>query len=170
MKTERQILKKHFGKYYPKLEKWEFFNHILNAMNEIANIGSVEDMIKTVDQGCGFDEDLFGNKETVQLKVDWKSVIDYLNIQAQKKFKYVNSHKTIIEARIKEGYSIDDFYDVINDRVGEWICNKDMKKYIRPSTLFNASKFDGYLNNREDNNSTGDNNFEYNPTEEAELL
>lgn len=169
MKLEREILEKHFGEFYPKLEKWEFFNHILNAMNEIANLGSVEDMIKTVDQGCEFDEDLFGKKEVIEIKVDWKKVLDQLNVISRKKFKYVDSHKRVIEARIKEGYSIEDFYTVIAFKCQEWNDTSN-RMYLRPSTLFKASKFDGYLNDVTSKDLSGDNNFEYNPTEEPELL
>lgn len=169
MKLEREILEKHFGEYYPKLEKWEFFNHILNAMNEIANLGSVEDMIKQVDQGTPFDEDLFGDPQDKHERVIWKEVLDYLNLKSKKSFKYVDAHKRLIEARIKEGNSKEDFFKVIDDRVGEWICDPVMRRYLRPSTLFQASKFEGYLNDYDPKSLTGDNNFNFNPTDEPEL-
>ena len=160
MKREREILKKHFGEYYPRLEKWEFFNHILNAMNEIANEGSVDDMMKQ----CDPQAELFEEEKPI-----WKRVIEYLNIKAGKNFRFVKSSQRLIEARLKEGYSLEDFYTVIAVKTKEW-KGSSQAQYLRPKTLFNASNFEGYLNQEEIQELTGDAAFEYNPSEEPDLL
>lgn len=85
-----------------------------------------------------------------ELKIDfydYKSVIDYLNDKAGTSFKNVESHKKFIRARYNEGYSIDDFKKVIDNKVAQWISDPKMEKFLRPSTLF-ASKFDMYLNEK----------------------
>ena len=48
-------------------------------------------------------------------------------------------------ARLKDGYTVDDAKLVIDKKFKEW-NGTDMAKYIRPTTLFSKSKFDGYLN------------------------
>ena len=41
----------------------------------------------------------------------------------------------------------DDFKRVIDTKTAEW-KGTDMEQYLRPETLFSASKFEGYLNQR----------------------
>lgn len=49
-----------------------------------------------------------------------------------------------INARLAEGYTVEDFYKVIDKKCAEW-RGTDMEKYLRPETLF-GSKFENYLN------------------------
>lgn len=49
-----------------------------------------------------------------------------------------------INARLAEGYTVEDFYSVIDKKCAEW-KGSDMEKYLRPETLF-GSKFENYLN------------------------
>lgn len=74
-----------------------------------------------------------------------KEIVDYLNLKAGTKYK-ANSDKTrkSIEARMNEGYTVEDFKTVINKKTKEWL-KTDMSKYLRPETLF-GSKFESYLN------------------------
>lgn len=74
-----------------------------------------------------------------------KCIIDYLNESIGSNYKY-NSKQTIkdITARFKDGFVLDDFYDVIDKKVTEWF-NTEMQQYLRPSTLF-GTKFEQYLN------------------------
>jgi uncharacterized phage protein (TIGR02220 family) len=79
------------------------------------------------------------NKENIY------TIVNFLNEKLGTKFK-PNSKKTksCINARLNEGYSIDDFKTVINKKYDSWI-NTEHAKYLRPETLF-GNKFDGYLN------------------------
>lgn len=74
-----------------------------------------------------------------------KEIIDYINSVLKSKYKY-NSKSTSdkIQARLNEGYTIEDFKTVIDKKFKEW-NNTDMQKYLRPETLF-GNKFEGYLN------------------------
>lgn len=75
-----------------------------------------------------------------------KKIIDYLNYKTKKRYKYDSkSNQKYINGRISEGYDFDDFKQVINIKVEEWIGTK-MEQYLRPSTLFNNEKFEAYLN------------------------
>lgn len=75
----------------------------------------------------------------------YKDVIDYLNKKTGKHYKSTTKkNQTVIRARTDEGFTLDDFKQVINNKVVEW-KGTDMEKYLRPETLF-GTKFEGYLN------------------------
>lgn len=77
----------------------------------------------------------------------YSSIIDYLNLKANTKYRSSsNKTKSLIKARINEGYSEEDFKKVIDNKVSEWL-NTDMEKYLRPETLF-GTKFESYLNQK----------------------
>lgn len=73
-------------------------------------------------------------------------IIEYLNSQSGTTFTN-RSKKTnqLILARIKEGYSFVDFKIVIDKKVKQWF-GTEQAVYLRPLTLFNATKFETYLN------------------------
>lgn len=72
-------------------------------------------------------------------------VILYLNQQTGKNYKSTTKkNQTVIRARTDEGFSLDDFKRVIDNKVAEW-KGTNMEKYLRPETLF-GTKFEGYLN------------------------
>lgn len=75
----------------------------------------------------------------------YKDVINYLNQQTGKHYKSTTKkNQTVIRARTDEGFTLDDFKQVVNNKVAEW-KGTDMEKYLRPETLF-GNKFEGYLN------------------------
>ena len=55
--------------------------------------------------------------------------------------------KSLIQTRIKEGFSIDDFKTVIRIKYQDW-HKTDQEKYLRPITLF-GTKFESYLNQKQ---------------------
>ena len=74
-------------------------------------------------------------------------VIDYLNQKANKNFKPTTKKtQSLINARIKEGFTLDDFKKVIDIKCNQWL-GTEMEKYLRPETLF-GTKFEGYLNEK----------------------
>ena len=83
---------------------------------------------------------------TININI-YSEIIDYLNSKADTNYK-VNAKKTraFINARIAEGFTIDDFKNVIDIKSTEWL-NTNMQQYLRPETLF-GTKFEGYLNQK----------------------
>ena len=73
--------------------------------------------------------------------------IAYLNQVANKRYKFVDKAKRLLLARFKEGYTLEDFKQVIDIKTAEWKDSPEFSKYLRPETLF-GSKFDGYLNQK----------------------
>ncbi len=75
----------------------------------------------------------------------YKYIVEYLNKKTGKHFKTSsNKTKTLIKARLNEGYKEEDFIKVIDIKTNEWLKTK-MEQYLRPETLF-SNKFEGYLN------------------------
>lgn len=81
-----------------------------------------------------------------------EQVLDCLNSICQTSYKS-STKKTVslIEARISEKFTFEDFKKVISKKHKEWI-NTDFAQYLRPETLF-GNKFEGYLNQKEETNS-----------------
>ena len=72
-------------------------------------------------------------------------IIDHLNLRTCQNYKTTTKKtKELINARMKEGFTLDDFKVVIDKMCVEWM-NTDMQKYLRPETLF-GTKFESYLN------------------------
>ncbi len=78
----------------------------------------------------------------------YKYIVEYLNQKCNKNFKPTTKKtQSLINARIKEGFSLDDFKKVIDIKCSQWL-GTEMEKYLRPETLF-GTKFEGYLNEKE---------------------
>ena len=87
-------------------------------------------------------------------EIPYKEIIDYLNSKTKAHYKASSKvNQRLIKARIKEGYTLEDFKTVINNKALEW-QHTDMWKYMRPSTLF-GSHFDDYLNENKLQKSVG---------------
>jgi uncharacterized phage protein (TIGR02220 family) len=76
----------------------------------------------------------------------FKEIISYLNDKANTKFKDGNkANQRIISGRLDEGHTLEDFKTVIDNMVAKW-KGTEWEQYLRPQTLFQASKFENYLN------------------------
>ena len=79
----------------------------------------------------------------------YKEIISFLNEKTGKNFRpNTGNTKSLINARLEEGYTIDDFKTVIEKKCNDWLNDPKMEKYLRPTTLFALSKFEGYLNEK----------------------
>lgn len=75
-----------------------------------------------------------------------KQVIDLLNSMTGSKYKAsTKSHAGNISGRLNDGHSVDDLMAVVRFKVGDWLHDPKMAQYLRPETLFQAGKFNGYL-------------------------
>lgn len=76
-------------------------------------------------------------------------VVNYLNEKTGKDFKATTKQTVnLINARVRDGYTLDDFKKVIDTKTNQWQSKPDMNKYLRPQTLF-GTKFEGYLNEKQ---------------------
>jgi uncharacterized phage protein (TIGR02220 family) len=74
-------------------------------------------------------------------------IIDFLNECTGKSYKPTSKVAIInINARLKEGYTKDDFIKVISVKATKWL-NTKFEDYLTPNTLF-GNKFESYLNEK----------------------
>lgn len=107
--------------------------------NRTENNTSINNTRKNIKPLSGSDEPDYTTDTTV--------IVDYLNNKASSHYKASSAKtKRLVHARIKDGFSVDDFKHVINTKTAEWL-NTDMEKFIRPETLF-GTKFESYLNQK----------------------
>lgn len=79
------------------------------------------------------------------IKAIIQEAVDYLNETAGKRYKATTPKtRSLIKARLQEGFTLADFRTVIDKKYREW-GGSEMDKYLRPETLF-GTKFEGYLN------------------------
>ena len=93
----------------------------------------------------------------------YSQIIDYLNEKANRNYRSnIPKNQRLIQARIKENFTVEDFKKVIDIKVQEWGKNEKMNKYLRPETLF-GTKFESYLNEKEEKNARSEKigGFEY---------
>ena len=74
-----------------------------------------------------------------------EQIIAYLNEKTGKKYRANNKQtQKDIAARIRDGYTLEDFHKVVDNKCAVWL-NTEKSIYLRPQTLF-GNKFDSYLN------------------------
>lgn len=98
--------------------------------------------------GCNATATFYQSIEEMEVKKPLvQEVIEHLNITVGTRFKAsTNKTKKCINARAKEGYTLDDFKKVIDKKAKEWL-DTEMEKYLRPDTLF-GNNFEIYLNQK----------------------
>ena len=89
------------------------------------------------------EEDNMSSKGLISLCVD---VVLYLSKKANTNFRTgIKKTNSFIEARKKEGFTLEDFKTVIDKKTAQWKNDKKMCAYLRPETLF-GNKFESCLN------------------------
>ena len=85
------------------------------------------------------------NKNNNKYNIDYKYIINYLNEKAGTKYKHTPADtQKHIRARFADGFTIEDFIQVIDNMVLKW-KGTEWEQYLRPKTLF-GTKFENYLN------------------------
>ena len=78
--------------------------------------------------------------------IPYQEIIAYLNKKTGRDYKPAAAkNKKPIHARWQEGYRLQDFKKVIDNKCFSWGNDPKMSQYLRPETIF-GPKFDGYLN------------------------
>ena len=76
----------------------------------------------------------------------YNTILSYLNEKAGTNYRTSSkATQEHINARLAEGYTVEDFFSVIDKKCAEW-KGTSMEMYLRPATLFNREKFENYLN------------------------
>lgn len=94
-----------------------------------------------------------GNKEDIKdikdINKPYVEIIDYLNKKTGKRYSPKSAaNQKLINGRMSEGRTLEDFKHVIDVKVDEWLNNEEMQQYLRPATLFRPTNFENYLNQK----------------------
>ncbi|MCE3238742.1 MAG: hypothetical protein K0R24_1723 [Gammaproteobacteria bacterium] len=88
---------------------------------------------------------LLKNSPKLSLKTQAIEILQFLNEKTHRAYRPVDSNIKLIMARLKSGATVMDCRQVIAKKTREWKGNDKMAEYLRPATLFNATKFEQYL-------------------------
>ena len=129
-----------FREYLLKLFDGENVKYGMDTVSEKEEYGINTNCIDTTDTDSITDADN-------NILPEIKEIIQYLNDVCGTRYRYqTKGTQEHINARLKEGYTVDDFKMVIDKKFEEW-HGTDMEKFLRPETLF-AGKFESYLNQK----------------------
>lgn len=85
-------------------------------------------------------------KETDTHKEEIREIVSYLNEKIGSKYRpSTKETKSHINARLNEGFTVEDCKTVIDIKTDEWLGDEKMQKFLRPQTLF-GTNFESYLN------------------------
>ena len=116
-------------------------NKVVQGMQQSLTGGIQQSLPNNIDIN-NISNNLLNNKEI------YTAVLDYLNAKAGTHYKATSkATQQHINARLAEGFKVDDFKRVIDNKCAEWIGTA-FEQYLRPSTLF-GNKFEQYLNGRQ---------------------
>jgi uncharacterized phage protein (TIGR02220 family) len=73
-------------------------------------------------------------------------ILKYLNERTGKHFSGSKEAIALINGRLGEGRTLDDFIRVIDIKAAKWENDPKMRDFLRPSTLFRSGHFEEYLN------------------------
>ena len=91
-----------------------------------------------------------GNRPTRVSREDVNRVLLHLNERTGKSFKLVNGDGResksagFIRARIRE-HGVETLLAVVDRKCADWLRDDMMRAYLRPETLFNATKCEQYV-------------------------
>lgn len=71
-------------------------------------------------------------------------ILQYLNELSGRNYQAVKANLSLIESRLKEGFSLEQCKAVIDAKCRAWESDAKMSAYLRPKTLFNATNFAQY--------------------------
>ena len=81
----------------------------------------------------------------VEITDQAKQVLNYLNQTTGSRYQVSKSSLDNIRARLREGFSPEEQQLTVDYMHAKWGGDLEMAEYLRPSTLFQPSKFPGYL-------------------------
>lgn len=127
------------------------------SISEYPNQNNKDTLSKDMNRGCSSNDTTKTNllnylttKNTNDLKSikdKLEFILNYLNIKANVNYRITNRRTVgLITARLREGFTPEDFKVVIDKKVSEW-SSTNFEQYLNPFTLF-GDKFELYLNQK----------------------
>ena len=132
-----------------RIENWEFYQSKEDeATNNMTNERPTSDQQATNNRPRTKKEKKEKNEKKDKNYIYSRAthdIIQHLNERTGSHYKpTTNKTKELIQARMNEGFTVEDFKTVIDKKCVEWM-NTEWQEYLRPVTLF-GTKFESYLN------------------------
>jgi len=105
---------------------------------------NVDNVDRSRPQKTNTDTDTDPSKTLMSGKPDVLEILNFLNEKTGRNYQPVKSNLSMITARLKE-YSKTQLRQVIAKKCREWGTDEKMEQYLRPATLFNATKCAQYV-------------------------
>lgn len=136
-----------FNRFYTDRTKWYRIDYV--------QLQKIIDAVETKNNELLLQESLPLDAPTKKKKAlrqeAISDVINYLNKKANKNFNdQTPANYRLVNALFNLGYTVEDCYLVIDEQVMCWGQDMQMKKYLRPMTLFRPVNFESYLNNAQE--------------------
>ena len=128
---------------YFKINEEVILTYLTNSYSK--NAGGSSDILQELNPA----KERSNNNNTINIrnknKEVYKDIVEFLNSTASTAYRSTTSKtQSLINARLSEGFTVEDFKTVIRKKCAEW-KGSNMEKYLRPETLF-GTKFESYLN------------------------
>jgi uncharacterized phage protein (TIGR02220 family) len=155
----KELKENGYVKRYPvyedkKISHWETVIHEVPQDDLVAQnlqVGNVDVGKVDVQNDALLSTDSLPNTDlspSIEDNVPFSEIVDYLNQKTSSQYRSSSKKtKDLIKARWNDKYTLDDFKTVIDNMTTQWLHDKKMNQYLRPSTLF-GPKFEEYLNQR----------------------
>lgn len=76
---------------------------------------------------------------------DALTLLEFLNLRTGRTYAATLATLHLIDARLREGWSVQDCKTMVMRKVNDWRGDARMATYLRPATLFNRVKLEGYM-------------------------
>lgn len=134
------------AKRYIRINEKQLAQILLNSScgNGAASFAESAELETPKQQGNNNKENSNKNSNNKEIYI---AVVEYLNSKAGTHYRPTSKDtQKHINARLAEGFTVEDFQRVIDNMCAAWI-GSEWGQYLRPSTLFGA-KFENYLNRK----------------------
>ena len=107
-----------------------------------------EDICREIDRA--------NNRTEAATAEEIKQIVEHLCEKTGKSFSATAEYtRRAINARFRQGFTLDDFLLVIDYKTEKWGGDPEMEEYLRPQTLF-STKFEAYLEAAKKQKESGD--------------
>ncbi|WP_324177319.1 conserved phage C-terminal domain-containing protein [Ligilactobacillus salivarius] len=88
-------------------------------------------------------------KKNNKYNFNYKKFFDFFKETTGKKYTATNNNKKLINARLNEGATKQDFYLITKHKAIQWKDSEKMNNWLKPNTIFSSKHFEDYLNEAE---------------------
>lgn len=104
------------------------------------------EVVQPANKDSSINDSSFNDSSIKNKSIIYKEIVDFLNEKAGTAYRPTTKKtQTLIDARMHEGFTVEQIKIVIQKKCDDWLGNAKMEEFLRPLTLF-GDKFESYLN------------------------